>query len=219
MELSTILAASGLGLASAVNLFGRATDKKVVSAIAKVTLMPLLALLCYLINPNMHLLVFLGLGFGWLGDVFLISVRKPFFLAGLIAFLTGHVLYVVAIAELLAPLSILVPGVIGLLLLSLGKILFTSLKPYISKDMLIPVLFYVLVLISINFVSINLLLQSVTLQSILLVVGSAMFMSSDYILARTIFVKSSKKMQFAVMALYIPAQVLITLSFALTPGV
>ncbi len=219
METNVILVACALGLATAVNLITKIFHRPKISGIAKVTLMPLLTLLCYLINPQMNVLIFIGLGFGWLGDVFLLSTKKPFFLLGLSSFLTGHILYIVAIAELLTALNLLVALVIAMLLLAIGKIMFTSIRGYIERDMLIPVILYVLTLVSINFVSTNLLLQSVTLQSILLVVGTLLFMASDYILSRSIFIKQTKLNSFAVMALYTPAQVLIALAFALmTPA-
>ena len=40
----------------------------------------------------------LGLGLSWFGDVFLLSKARRWFLAGLVAFLLGHVAYVVAFA-------------------------------------------------------------------------------------------------------------------------
>ncbi len=216
MDTYVILVACALAVATATNLITKIFHKPIISGISKVFLVPLITLLCYLINPNMNVLIYIGLGFGWLGDIFLLSTKKPFFLMGLTSFLTGHVLYIVAIAGLITSMNLMIALVVAMLLLAAGKIMFTSIRPYIQMDMLIPVLFYVLTLVSINFVSINLVLQSATLQSILLVVGTLIFMASDYILSRSIFIKSTKWNRFAVMALYTPAQILIALSFALT---
>ncbi len=117
--------------------------------------------------------------------------------------------------EILQPFNVLTTSVLALLMLGVAKIAYSSLYVYVPKEMKIPVIFYVLILTGINFVSLNLLLQSSSVQVILLVVGTVLFFASDYILARGMFKKELKHNQFVVMATYIPAQLLIGLSFAL----
>jgi uncharacterized membrane protein YhhN len=84
--------------------------------------------------------VFLGLALCFLGDVLLLSRRSRVFLAGLIAFLLGHMAFAVAFAQLGQPSA----GVLGVVLLASGAVL-AWLWRYLGNWRL-PVAVYMLVI-------------------------------------------------------------------------
>lgn len=88
-------------------------------------------------------LVFAGLLLAALGDVALIPRARPWFLAGLVAFLLGHVAYIAAFG-LKAPLVALPAPAFAVIALASGTV-FLWLRPYLGS-LLWPVLAYVLVI-------------------------------------------------------------------------
>lgn len=89
--------------------------------------------------------ILLGLALSWLGDVLLIPKEHPrVFLAGLVAFLLGHVAYTIAFAVRgLDPSTIAVAMVA---VLALGLMALRYLLPHVSGSMRRPVLAYVAVI-------------------------------------------------------------------------
>lgn len=62
--------------------------------ITKPLLIPLLFGYYVLSASEVMFLVALALAFGWLGDVLLLGKKEIWFIAGLAAFLTGHIMYI-----------------------------------------------------------------------------------------------------------------------------
>ncbi len=215
MDMSIIFVGAVLLILSITNVFSLLFDKQKLAGIAKVFLIPLVILLCYLINPNMNIIIYIGLVFGWLGDIFLLSDKKHMFLFGLSSFLIGHVLYMIVMAGELSFPDMFIAIPVAVLILVLVVFVYKSLKKHAPRDMNIALVAYLLCLAGINFLSINILSQAVTMNSILLAMGSALFFVSDYVLARGMFVEKNSLGDFIVMSTYIPAQLLIGLSFAL----
>ena len=83
----------------AANLIGQWTGNNVMSDISKPLLMPLLALSVYLLLKEHDVrgrrvkTIILALLFGALGDIFLMIHGQGWFLAGVVAFFIGHVMY------------------------------------------------------------------------------------------------------------------------------
>ena len=83
-------------LSSVVNVLSIAKDKKLLTNISKPIIMPALLLFYISITPSPNTFIILAIIFGFLGDVFLIGTGL-FFIAGLLSFLIGHALYIIAL--------------------------------------------------------------------------------------------------------------------------
>ncbi len=213
MNLPIIFTASLLIIASFFNLFGLVTKRYKLAGVFKVFLVPLIILLCYLINPQMNFLIYLGLLFGWLGDLFLLSDKSHMFLLGLSSFLVGHVMYMLAMAGELALYNIPVIIIVSAVLLTLIILIYNSLKNHVQKEMKPPLIAYLLCLVGITFFSVNIFFSSMSVHSTALLCGSTLFFISDYVLARGVFIKKTPLIDFIIMSTYISAQVLISSYF------
>jgi uncharacterized membrane protein YhhN len=134
-------------------------------------------------------LVLVGLVFGLMGDVCLALKGNQTFRAGLVAFLLGHILYVVAFAGLARQSDWLTLGHLLIVAVSLG--VFWWLRPHLGA-MTIPVGVYVIVIslmIAAAWIAfLNPELNSKAAWAIL--VGACCFYVSDLFVARERFVKS-----------------------------
>lgn len=159
-----------------------------------------------------QLIVALGLVLGMLGDVLLIPMEKPrWFLAGLVAFLLGHIAYVVAFAGLLDFSE--VNFFIALPLLFLGSLIYSLLY---SKwgSMKLPVLAYFTVISLMVFMAIAVNLHSdysANFRS-LVMLGAIAFYFSDLGVAIDRFVGTKFKNALWSLPLYYAAQFMIALS-------
>lgn len=164
----------------------------------KTLLMPAL-LAAVLAGGEAGPLVAAALLFGWLGDVLLLWPDKPpCFLAGLASFLIGHGCYIPALlsgAEISALRGILA----ALPLALLGATAYASLWRHLPGEMKLPVAAYLLVILGMAWAA---LMRG----EALLIAGAASFVLSDYILARSLFVKRHGWTDAAVMITYLLAQ-------------
>ncbi|HIQ57918.1 MAG TPA: lysoplasmalogenase [Candidatus Merdivicinus intestinavium] len=168
----------------------------------KVLLMPLL--LTAAIWAGSPLLLQAALFLGWLGDVFLLYPERPaLFLAGLGCFLAGHVCYIPALFPQ-RRLDVLPLVLLGAVLAAVGAGLFFSLRRDIPRGMTIPSLAYLIVILAMAWTAFA------TLKPAFLA-GAALFIASDYILARGLFRSKGRYGDFVVMLTYLSAQFLLTM--------
>ncbi len=161
-------------------------------------------------------LIVYGLIMGMIGDI-LLNLRHVFpnqgqkiFLLGILIFLVGHILYLIA----LLPLS---PNPLPWIIL--GAILAAILLAYIFKTMEVKTAFkifgvvYVGAVVIMAFVALGNLLALRSMDRILFAIGALAFMASDIILIFNTFGNSSKlSMRIANLSLYYAGQLLIALS-------
>ena len=88
--------------------------------------------------------IFAGLVLSWFGDVFLLSKRSSWFLAGLVAFLGAHVAYIVAFVGLGPAWTTMAVAVAGLTVAAWA--VRRWLRPTIPQDMKRPVDVYIVVI-------------------------------------------------------------------------
>ncbi|MGH1340498.1 MAG: lysoplasmalogenase [Nannocystales bacterium] len=88
--------------------------------------------------------IFAGLVLSWFGDVFLLSKRSSWFLAGLVAFLGAHVAYIVAFVGLDPAWTTMAVAVAGLTVAAWA--VRRWLRPTIPQDMKRPVDVYIVVI-------------------------------------------------------------------------
>lgn len=172
--------------------------RKFCQDLTKALLMPAL-LAAVLAGGEAGLLVPAALLFGWAGDVLLLwPDRKPCFLAGLVSFLVGHGCYIPALlagVKISAPRGILAAALLALL----GAAAYASLRRHLPGEMKLPVAAYLLTILGMAW-------AAVMRGEALLIAGAAFFVLSDYILARSLFVKRHGWTDAAVMLPYLAAQ-------------
>ena len=124
-----------------------------------------------------------GLCFAALGDVLLIPRGKRAFLAGLVAFLVGHVCYAVAFGVMgVHPLAL---GVAGAAVLVVAVFVCRWLMPHVEGPMRVPVLAYVTVISAMVALSASTFVQT---RAWLPLLGAGLFYVSDLAVARERFV-------------------------------
>ncbi len=153
-------------------------------------------------------IMLLGMGFCWLGDLFLVARQsRILFLAGLVSFLMGHVAYTVAFA---------VRGVdIAVVAISLGLMAVFAwravawLYPHINQRMRVPVWLYLAA------ISIMLVMAAGTHASehnMFILTGAILFVLSDLAVARNRFVDPAFINRAIGLPLYFTAQLLLAAS-------
>jgi uncharacterized membrane protein YhhN len=158
--------------------------------------------------------IVIGLVLCLVGDICLALGRGKAFTAGLVAFLLGHVAYVVAFAQV-APIQ----GFLSwpaLIVVAVSGVVFVWLKPHLG-EMLGPVLAYVVV-ISLMVVGAWAVYDLPTLSPRgpqLLFVGAVMFYLSDLFVARDRFVKEAWINRLFGLPLYYFGQFLLAFSIGM----
>jgi len=160
-----------------------------------------------LLKHTVDKLFLAGLALSWLGDILLMYVSRDgnFFIFGLAAFLAAHVCYILAFTTGIKnglvkrkPLLVGIPIIIG----------FASgvfLMPHLG-DMRIPVLIYVSVISIMLLAAINRGFSSGRASFLFLVIGAALFVASDFILAYNKFVGAIPNAGVLIMLTYGLAQ-------------
>ncbi|WP_299334029.1 lysoplasmalogenase [uncultured Psychroserpens sp.] len=162
------------------------------------------------LHAKLRRLIAMALTFSLFGDLLLmfVSTSQTYFLLGLVSFLIAHVIYVIAFLK--DRNSNLKPYVFIIVLLIYASGLFYLLKDGLN-DMLIPVIIYMIVILSMA-TSAFLRCKMVSKVSYLLVfTGAILFMLSDSILALNKFYQPLAYANVSIMLTYALAQFLIVL--------
>lgn len=189
----------------------------------KVLLMPLLAGCYAACAQSVSWLVFLGIAFGFIGDVMLLlPEKKKYFLFGLVAFGVGHLLYSIYFLSRLdgqsrAPLILIVT----LLYLAAAACQMYILRKGLRRKMAIATACYMVI---ISLMSISALLFAVSHASFggwVVFFGSLLFLLSDSVLSTITFLpeKNFSFSYLAVMGTYIAAQACIAFGLAAMGGI
>jgi uncharacterized membrane protein YhhN len=156
--------------------------------------------------------VLAGLLFCMAGDVFLIfSDSKNLFLAGLVSFLIGHILYAGAFFAASQPRVLI--WIVGACCVTVSGVIFAWLRPHLGK-MLRPVLAYIVVITAMVIGAVSLLENESRNFSgrVLVFSGAVLFYASDICVARQQFVLSQYVNRLVGLPLYYLAQFMIALS-------
>ncbi|WAC03218.1 lysoplasmalogenase [Lacinutrix neustonica] len=173
------------------------------------------ALLFYFISKSKHLsfnirkLTVLALGFSLIGDILLLFVfkSKAFFITGLLAFLIAHVMYSLLFFKQRNKSK--KPQICIVLLVVYALILFWFLKSGLN-DLLIPVILYMLVLLTMATLAFLRQGRANTVSYNLVLIGALIFIISDSLLAINKFYTPVPLSSFSIMFTYALAQLLIT---------
>ncbi|MCB0667922.1 MAG: lysoplasmalogenase [Saprospiraceae bacterium] len=160
------------------------------------------------VKPPEQRLVF-ALSFSLLGDTLLMFAADQFslFLGGLVAFLITHLIYIaiflrnVRFSDFMT--AVWIPSLI--LLIAFAGLMLSILLPVLG-ELALPVILYMIVIISMAFFAINRIKQVSRRSYIFVVIGALLFVASDSILALNKFHSEINHSGFYVMLTYSFAQ-------------
>jgi uncharacterized membrane protein YhhN len=164
--------------------------------------------------PAYYHYLLLGLIFCLIGDVCLALPQKKAFMAGLVAFLVGHLLYVFGFSSLTQIHDWMSPWLI--IIFCMSALIFLWLRPHL-KSMLIPVLLYILVITVMASGAWTVFWKS-SLQisgRTLILAGSLCFYVSDVFVARHKFIKEEYRNRLLGLPLYYAGQFMLAFSVGL----
>ena len=164
--------------------------------------------------PSYFYAMLAGLVLSLFGDLFLALPQKKAFMMGLVAFLLGHVAYIVAFVMITSVGVWTIPGAIAVLALSAGVYLW--LRPNLGS-MNVPVLAYVIV-ISIMVTaawSVFIETEHPLWARILVLAGAFLFYLSDVTVARDRFVRQGFDNRLVGLPMYYAGQFLLAYSVGL----
>jgi uncharacterized membrane protein YhhN len=132
-----------------------------------------------------------GLAFGVIGDLALLGSSNRAFLVGLVAFLFGHLAYVVACAQVRSPIDWITDAhAYAMIPIAVALTALQWLWPRLGS-MRIPVVVYMLAIVAMMIGAIAVGRASVLPTRSYLVAGAALFFASDLAVARDKFVEKS----------------------------
>ncbi len=168
----------------------------------------------YLVNAKQRSTLFLvAIFFCWVGDVMLLFKPELFFMGGLVAFLTGHVLYILCYQQMrsnASPNILLGPQKVrfALPIVLAGTGLVVVLYPVLG-NLKIPVMIYALVITVMALQALFRFGYTSNKSFTLIFVGAILFMISDSLLAINKFLMPIQFASVYIMTTYMVAQYLI----------
>ena len=189
---------------------------KIATKVPLSALFVLVAVLQPYSRPAYYWLMLTGLLFCLVGDVCLISARRSFFLAGLIAFLAGH-LWFTAAFYMAAGLT-LGAAIGALVFLTMGSVIYRWLRTYLEHSMKGPVTAYIIVISLMLSLAVSLFGdQSLAFGFRLTVIAGAFaFYLSDIFVARNRFITKAYQNRLIGLPLYYTGQFLLAFSIGLS---
>ena len=178
--------------------------------ISKCFLIPLLLAAYIAGGGSKFLWVIPALVLGWIGDILLIKIqKKTHFMFGLASFLLGHICYIAAFIHIMGDINIPAVLIFTPPSVALALVVFRLIKP--TKEMYVPVIMYMVVLVTMNFFGFQVFLQNPGIAGLLILSGCFNFLVSDTILAYYTFRKPKVYGSVLLMSFYILAQTEIVL--------
>ena len=164
--------------------------------------------------PAYYHYLFPGLVFCLIGDVCLALPQKKAFMAGLVAFLVGHVLYILGFSVLTQIYDWISAWLF--IFFCMSALIFLWLRPHL-KSMLIPVLLYILVITIMVSGGWGVFWKSSFQISgrVFILLGSFCFYFSDVFVARNKFIKEEYRNRLLGLPLYYTGQFLLAFSVGL----
>lgn len=177
--------------------------------------MPLLALTYVLASGNPNFWILAGLGCGAAGDVLLIRAeRTGFFLAGLAAFLLGHLAYLAAFLGPVLRTGPVPPWAFAAAapLAAYGVLVYRRLRPG-TGALKLPVALYTVVILAMALAALLRVSSATGLSFWLPLFGALCFVASDTLLAFQRFRRPIRSGRTLVALTYVAAQTLIVLGY------
>ncbi|MDL2228947.1 lysoplasmalogenase [Treponema sp. OttesenSCG-928-L16] len=198
---------------SLMHLYAAFFQREKLRKITKGFLLPLLLVLYILRAEHVLPAVIFAAVFGWIGDILLIRIDKPYhFPLGLASFLLGHVCYILTM--FIVTKSFHVPAFI--VSFAAAVPLWFGVLKFIKapENMRIPTSVYAAVIELMSLAALQLMIYRMDPAGILIFAGSILFIMSDSILAYFTFRTLPKYGNFWIMLFYIAAQSCILLGLS-----
>jgi uncharacterized membrane protein YhhN len=158
------------------------------------------------VDSSFGRLVLVALALSWVGDLLLTYTARSAFLAGLVAFLLGHVAYVIAFGSLGVSIPVIVGVAVAVAILDV--FVWRWLAPHVG-DMAGPVAAYVAVISVMVLMAFGAFGSGATW---MIPLGATLFFVSDMLVARNQFVSPDIVNRVWGLPLYFGAQILLALS-------
>lgn len=194
------------------------SEKEKYRRIEKPLCLALLTAFVVVTLPN-HPFIYIATFMGLLGDIFVILPNKKFFYLGAFTFFLGFVFY--ALEGLIVLMDKAVPLYMILVIVATYLVMFFTLAFFIGPRITskrfdsIGIGLYLAPLITMLPIMVFLTAKGGGVMYLALI-GIIFFMSSDFTITYTKFVKKFKRYDFYIMLTYLIGQVLIVLGFSLT---
>jgi len=203
---------------SLIHILGESLRILKIRYITKPLLLPLLAFY-YLANASEpSTLLLLAMAGGWLGDIFLMlpdpEKTRRWFKVGLIAFLTGHILYIaVFIDAALGRISLSVPFLALMAFVFLyGFLVFIKLKPYMGS-MTPAITLYIAIIAAMGMSTVLCLPGQNPGPALTAIAGAVFFMVSDTVNGWNRFAKKIPFERLITMPTYLAGQGLLVAGY------
>ena len=204
-----------------IHLYACFFSYNVLRRVTKPLILPLLAAIYCVLAPKLNAFVLIGLMMGLAGDILLLFAPKNHacFMAGACCFAAGHAAYIVALftgtALQTLALSAALPAALpfAAAFLAALALVYTALFPYLSRNKRILMPIYLLLICVFGALAGAGAVKLVQGGFFCMLIGAALFLTSDSILSFQSFKKATKRGSCRVMFTYILAQALITLGF------
>ena len=205
------------GLLAIIHVGARYGAIDLLGDVTKIALMPCLAFCLELHKSSENRMLWGGVFFSWLGDIFLIPDDALFFLVGVGGFWIAQLCYCRlmmgrfknSLKRALQKPTTAVPAV--LLLGYLGAVLWV-MRPQLEQ-LFWPIAAYASTLAMTVFLATLLVIEHPTQQKMALLLGAALFMISDSMIAFDAFYFAQPIFTYWIMVTYIPAQFLLVRGF------
>jgi uncharacterized membrane protein YhhN len=173
---------------------------------------------CINSNSGIDTFLFIGVALGFFGDFFLLSKKQRYFILGLISFLLGHIFYILyTLLNFRIQINPVWFGVVTVAYLLVFYCFWRFFEKFL-KEMKLPVLFYLGVILLMSFIStLRFATFPSSLSALVFFIGSLCFVFSDTVLAKQMFIKKRPYDEWWVMGSYILAQFLIVYSHLRIP--
>ena len=211
MSAVTIVLAAGVLISACLTIWSDANRRQRLFRLAKPLTTALIIAVAVIAAASVpaayKALVVAGLAFSLLGDIALMFPEK-WFTAGLAAFLTAHVFYILAFKPLpghRASVGIFLPFVLY------GLLMFFILAPGLGK-LKLPVLVYIAAITVMAGFAAGRFVDRGGTRPLLAFAGAVLFLISDSVLAYDRFGRKIGPAQIIILGTYFPAQLLIALS-------
>jgi len=204
-------------LCSLLHVFGEVINSKRIRVISKPLLLPLLAFFYLKSTDPVSFLLLAALAGGWLGDLFLMipdrEEGKPWFKAGLVAFLLGHLFYAAAFFSRMGGNGVSPGGaVVSAGFVLYGVIVFLKMKSFLGK-LFVPVTVYIGVIVMMGISTALCFGFQPLLPAGTAVLGALIFMISDTMNSWNRFVRVIPHERVLTMSTYLAGQFLIVAGF------
>lgn len=201
-----------------LTLLAYAKQNRRMRFILKPVLIPSLMVLYYCAVPSPSLWVLLALGFGWIGDVFLLKKDSWNVCGGMASFALGHICYIIALLSFSKGWhAALLFGIVWEIFCLV--LMWRFLIPSVPKKLKLPGIVYSVLLCGVSAVSLYRMITDHFLSSYsVCFFGGLLFFISDTLLVNNMLFKRTPLREFLIILTYIAAQSALELGFILHGG-